>query len=130
MSILFRYSLFAVVATSLNLLCQRMVLSLGETTAHLLIAILAGTIVGLVIKYVLDKNFIFHNKHRFSSNKEKTFYLYTFTGIFTTLLFWATESIFYLYFKNHLMRETGAILGLAIAYVIKFKLDSKYVFKK
>ena len=75
------------VATFFNLLSQRIVFALGDTNVYFLLAILTGTTVGLLIKYVLDEKFIFPSNKDFSKSKEKTFFLYTLTGIFTTFFF-------------------------------------------
>ena len=36
--------------------------------------------------------------------------------------------LFWTYFKTHNMREIGAIIGLTIGYMIKYKLDKNFVF--
>ena len=51
-------------------------------------------------------------------------------GIFSTIIFWGTEYIFWIIWRQENMRELGAILGLIIGYIIKYKLDKKYVFNK
>ena len=49
-------------------------------------------------------------------------------GISTTIVFWTTESMFWLIWKTEMMREFGAIIGLSIGYILKYRLDRKYVF--
>ena len=51
-------------------------------------------------------------------------------GTFSTIIFWGTESIFLIIWKEETMREIGAILGLIIGYIIKYRLDKRYVFRK
>jgi putative flippase GtrA len=54
-----RYALFAVIATLVNLLTQRAVLAVLSDGLGFALAIFAGTAAGLIIKYVLDKKWIF-----------------------------------------------------------------------
>lgn len=127
-SLLFRYVAFAVVATIANLATQRAVLQLGETGAYFAAAVVAGTIVGLVIKYLLDKRWIFFDVETGVKNHSRKFSLYTAMGLFTTAIFWGTETAFWLIWRTDAMRELGAVIGLFIGYVVKFKLDRRFVF--
>jgi putative flippase GtrA len=56
-----RYSVFAVIATIMNLGVQRFVFAHGSGGIVFVLAIGAGTFVGLLIKYVLDKRWIFYD---------------------------------------------------------------------
>ena len=127
---LFLYFFFAAVSTIFNLLTQRMILSFNKTNLFFFIAISFGTLVGLTIKFFLDKSFIFFDKGQGLQHLIKKFGLYTSMGIYSTIIFWGTESIFWLIWRKENMREIGAILGLTIGYIIKYKLDKQYVFKK
>ena len=127
---LFLFVLFAAISTLFNLLTQRVVLFFNKTNLFFLIAILSGTLVGLVIKFFLDKKYIFFDDNNNISNFKKKFGLYTLMGIFSTIIFWGTESIFWIIWRNENMRELGALLGLTIGYVIKYRLDKRYVFRK
>ncbi len=51
-------------------------------------------------------------------------------GIFSTLIFWSTETIFWLIWGTNNMREIGALIGLSLGYVIKYNLDRRFVFNK
>jgi len=55
--------------------------------------------------------------------------LYTLNGVFTTAIFWGTESVSYFVYATTFARELGAIIGLSIGYFFKYKLDKKYVFQ-
>lgn len=123
-----RYAAFAVIATLANLGTQRLVLSTLEARLELAPAILAGTAVGLVVKYVLDKNWIFYDASTGLAAHGRRFSLYTTMGIATTLVFWSFEAGFWYVWRTDLMRETGAVLGLAIGYIVKFELDRRFVF--
>ena len=127
---IFLFIFFAMVSTLFNLLTQRLVLSFDQTNLFFFIAISAGTIVGLVIKFFLDKCYIFFDKKNDISYLCKKFWMYTFMGIFSTIIFWGTEFIFWIIWRQENMREIGAILGLTMGYIIKYRLDKKYVFRQ
>jgi putative flippase GtrA len=123
-----RYVAFAVVATVANLGAQRLVLTQGEGAAHFAVAVLVGTAVGLVVKYVLDKRWIFFDATTGARAQGRQFGLYTAMGLVTTAIFWATETAFWAAFGTHTAREIGAVLGLAVGYWVKYRLDRAYVF--
>ena len=127
-TLIVRYSLFAVIATISNLATQRLFLLLDKSFIFFGLAVFAGTIVGLVVKYILDKRWIFYDRSETLTDQGSKFMLYTFSGIFTTAIFWGTETIFWLIWQTQLMRELGAIIGLGIGYIVKYNLDRKFVF--
>jgi len=127
-SLAIRYALFAVIATVANLGTQRVVLSFGESGVHFAGAVGAGTLVGLVVKYILDKRWIFFDDSTGVKAHSLKFALYTTMGIFTTAIFWGTETAFWLIWGTDAMRELGAILGLMVGYVTKYMLDRRFVF--
>jgi putative flippase GtrA len=123
-----RYALFAGIATAANLAIQRLVLlSTGHALAFYL-ALLSGTLVGLVIKYALDKRWIFADTSHGVAAHGRLFSLYTLMGVVTTAIFWGSETLFWLTWQTQLARETGAVLGLSIGYFVKYQLDRRYVF--
>ena len=123
-----RYASFAVIATIANLAVQRLVLTSGNSSAMFMAAVAAGTIVGLVIKYVLDKRWIFMDTATGAAAHGRKFGLYTVMGVVTTVIFWGTETAFWFIWKTDVMRETGAVIGLAVGYVVKYNLDRRFVF--
>lgn len=123
-----RYAVFAVIATLANLGIQRIVLAWGDSAGHFALAVFLGTAVGLVVKYVLDKRWIFHDLSTGLRAHSTKFALYTAMGLFTTAIFWSTETIFWLIWGTDAMRELGAVLGLTVGYVTKYLLDRRYVF--
>lgn len=122
------YAAFAVLATLANLGTQRLILSVEPSAAGLGLAMFFGTLVGLVIKYLLDKRWIFADTSRSLRAHGRKFTLYSVMGLFTTGIFWATETTFWLVGQTEAMRETGAVLGLAIGYLVKYRLDRRFVF--
>jgi len=123
-----RYAFFAFLATLANLAIQRLVLWFGDSGILFAIAVGAGTIVGLVLKYFLDKRWIFGDMSTGVKAHGKKFLLYTAMGIITTAIFWVTETAFWLVWEIDVMREVGAVIGLSIGYVVKYNLDRQYVF--
>lgn len=128
--LILRYAAFAVFATIANLATQRLVLQFGSTSGYFAAAVGAGTIIGLVIKYFLDKRWIFHDVQTGVKNHGRKFSLYTAMGLITTAMFWGTETAFWLIWRTDVMRELGAILGLSVGYVVKYNLDRRFVFTR
>lgn len=127
-TLVIRYASFAFIATLANLGAQRGVLWLNDL--WFFPAMFTGTAVGLVVKYVLDKRWIFYDAIKPAQQEAQTFARYTATGIITTLIFWGSESAFWFIWQTHAMRELGAVIGLTIGYVMKFNLDRLLVFAK
>ncbi len=128
-TLVIRYSLFAVIATVANLLTQRLVLVFGTSALYFAGAVATGTLIGLVVKYILDKRWIFYDDSTWVKAHGEKFTLYTVMGIITTAVFWGFETTFWYIWQTDLMREIGAIIGLTIGYVVKYKLDKRFVFK-
>jgi len=126
--ILLKYCLFAAVATAMNLLAQYLSFAIYQGSYDIFIAIFIGTGVGLVTKYILDKNFIFYHRVENTSEQAKNFVLYTFTGVFTTVIFWGIELLFNILLDFDAAKYIGAIVGLSIGYVCKYYLDKSFVF--
>lgn len=127
-TLILRYTAFAIMATVANLAMQRLVLTWGDSAAFLALAIGMGTLVGLVLKYILDKRWIFHDTSTGVQAHSRKFMLYTVMGLVTTAIFWGTEVAFWLLWRTDDMRELGAILGLGVGYIVKYNLDRKFVF--
>lgn len=127
MSIGFKYILFAILATTVNIFFQYLSFLLIEHKYELYIAMLNGTILGMILKYYLDKNFIFYYVKKEFNNKN-TFLLYIFTSIFTTILFWAIELWFSYYVNINYSEYLGALVGLTLGYSLKYLLDKQLVF--
>jgi hypothetical protein len=123
------YCLFAVLAIAVNIGSQMLTLTLYEGSYAVYAAILVGTSTGLILKYLLDKRFIFNFRGKSFNDDLSRFSLYSMTGVFTTLLFWATELSFDLLFASNNARYIGAVLGLSAGYLIKYQLDKRYVFQ-
>lgn len=123
-----KYALFALVSTMINLLFQYVSFTVYNGFLALYIAMFFGTLSGLLAKYILDKQYIFYHIPKDKQDDAKKFILYSFMGIFTTMIFWGTEIIFEMFLEAENARYLGAAIGLGIGYIIKYHLDKKYVF--
>lgn len=123
------YTILAVIATLMNIGAQEMVVRSYTGAFAITASVLAGTAVGLVVKYVLDKRYIFHFKARDTLHDSRTFALYTLMGLATTVIFWGFEFGFQYWFQSKELRYLGGIIGLAMGYFIKYQLDKRYVFR-
>ena len=122
------YAVFAVLATLSNLATQRLVLAGFDGAGGLVLAMAAGTLVGLVVKYLLDKRWIFADFSTGIRAHGRRFTLYPAMGVVTTAIFWGSETLFWLIWRSDMMREAGAVLGLSVGYVVKYNLDRRFVF--
>lgn len=129
-TLILRYAGFAVLAVLANLATQRLVLMGADpvSTARFVAALGAGTLVGLVVKYLLDKRWIFYDRTAGAKAQGRQFALYSLMGVATTAIFWITETAFWAIWGTDLAREAGAVLGLSVGYVTKYLLDRRFVF--
>ena len=95
-ALVFLYAFFAVLATLANLATQRVVLLLGDSGTLFVLVVGAGTAMGLVIKYVLDKHWIFGDMSVGVKAHSRRFSLYTAMGLVTIVMFWGMEIRFWL----------------------------------
>jgi len=126
--LLILYCVFAVIVSITNLLSQRLVLNFLTGDVGYFAALFTGTSVGVVLGYILDKNWIFKDPVMSSRVMGKQFFLYAMTGAIHTPVFWLVESVFWFTWRTDGMRELGAILGLLVAYTIKYFILRRYVF--
>ncbi len=129
MQLIIKYFFFAVIATSVNLLTQWPIFQFFEGEWVLYLALMVGTLTGLVTKYVLDKRWIFYYTASSTKDDLSRFGLYSLMGVFTTAIFWGTEMSFYYFFDFTGSQYVGGGLGLMVGYTAKYLLDKKYVFK-
>ncbi len=143
-----RYAAFAAAATGANLLIQWLVTLLGrallpEAAAPPAIlgfafpageavywtALVAGTGTGFLIKFILDKNFIFHHKSATAGAGLATVILYGVTAVITTLVFWGVQRAFTLLGGEDFWKYLGGLCGLVPGYLLKYFLDKRFVFR-
>ena len=124
------YTTFAIISTAINILFQEISNIIYAGALSLYASIFVGTIAGLVVKYILDKKYIFKYQTQNHSHNTKTFTLYTVMGVLTTIIFWGFELTFEYLYQTKEMRYLGGIIGLAFGYIVKYQLDKRFVFVK
>jgi putative flippase GtrA len=144
-----RYSIFAALATGINLLVQLLFTLAGRalwaekvlpfSVFHTTVlagdavywtALVAGTGAGFLVKYVLDKNFIFHHRSVSAGAGVATILLYGVTAVITTLVFWSVQWAFTLWGPEEFWKYVGGLCGLIPGYLLKYVLDKRFVFRK
>lgn len=123
------YAMLAAVATVANIGAQDLCMRLYSGSFSIQVSVFLGTAVGLAVKYVLDKRYIFRFRTRNMAHDSRTFGLYAVMGLLTTVVFWGFEFSFDAIFRSREMRYLGGVIGLTIGYTAKYHLDKRYVFK-
>jgi putative flippase GtrA len=121
------YVLFAAIATLMNIGTQEAVLRLAPFVA-LNLSIIAGTATGFIVKYWLDKNWIFFDVSSDRSDEAAKIFTYGLFGILTTLIFWSFELAAWWAFETSTAKYAGAVAGLSVGYALKYMLDRAFVF--
>ncbi len=129
MKLAITYAILALIATAANIGAQDLVIRVYSGMFDVLLSVAIGTGVGLVVKYVLDKRYIFKFRARSAVHDGQVFSLYVLMGVATTLIFWGFEFGFHYLFGTKEMRYLGGVIGLAIGYVTKYHLDKRFVFR-
>jgi len=124
-----KYAIFAGIATAANIGTQYLAMRSYTGTFSLYAAMAAGTLAGLVIKYILDKRFIFYHQTAGAKDDLFKFIVYTLMGVFTTVIFWGSELLFNHLFSFPEAKYLGAVVGLTIGYITKYNLDKRFVFR-
>ena len=122
------YITFALFSTIVNIGAQIVTTWLYEGPFYVEISILVGTAVGLPLRYVLEKRYVFVYTSKNVVHDGQLFVVYSGMGVITTLVFWGVEYAFHLVYGSDLMRYLGGILGLSLGFYLKYQLDKKYVF--
>jgi len=128
--IAFKYILFASFSIAVNLLFQYISFLFYSRDYSLYLALFVGTLAGLIVKYILDKKYIFYHKPKDIKDDGKKFVLYSFMGVFTTIIFWGFEIGFDRVFNYQEAKYIGGFLGLVIGYIVKYFLDKRFVFRE
>lgn len=127
------YGLFGIISTAANLATQAVSHAIwmpapGAPDVAYWLALGAGTGAGLVVKYVLDKRWIFDDRTRGAAAHGRRFSLYTLMGVATTVIFWGTQTAFFMIWDSQAMLYLGGAIGLFIGYIVKYQLDKRFVF--
>jgi putative flippase GtrA len=123
-----KYALSAASATGINIAVQKAVGSIIGGRFSLYIAILCGAAAGLIVKYFLDKRYIFYYRPPSRSDEALKVILYLMMSGFATAVFWAVEVSFQALLDFAAARYVGAVIGLVLGYSLKYELDKRFVF--
>lgn len=129
-SIAIKYFIFAQLAMLANFGMQEATGQIYDGKHALGISLVVGTLTGLIVKYHLDKKYIFGFDASNLKQETRVFFLYAVVGLVTTLVFWGFELGFWHLFGTWQMRYVGGALGLFLGYAAKYQLDKRYVFPK
>ncbi|MGF6443412.1 GtrA family protein [Paraburkholderia youngii] len=122
------YAMFAAISIAANIGLQKLSLITYSGAFSVPLSVVVGTGGGLVVKFLLDKLWIFRYQHRDLSHGIQSFLLYTVMGLATTAIFWGFEFGADSIYHSEPARFTGGVIGLVIGYVVKYRLDKKFVF--
>ena len=122
------YSAFVMMAMASNIGSQALVIWLYKGAFAVPLSVLVGTVVGLPVKYLLEKRHIFNFQSESLLHGGRIFMLYSFLGGFTTAIFWGVEWGFQIAFGTDTMRYVGGAIGLTLGNILKYHLDKRFVF--
>jgi putative flippase GtrA len=128
-TIFWRYVTIAVGTSLANLGTQALGIWVWPAIPFTL-SVLTGTAVGFVLKYLLDKQYIFDDRYAGAASEAKKVTLYAAMSVITTLIFWGTEAAFWYATGSQAWKYTGGALGLAIGNYVKYRLDRRFVFNQ
>ncbi|MBN1523327.1 MAG: GtrA family protein [Spirochaetales bacterium] len=131
-----KYYLFAAIATISNLVLQFLCTRIGESVLTVdlihrkdiiyISAWAVGTGLSSVLKYILDKVFIFKYQTDTLKKNLVTFFFYGIMSLVTTGIFFGIQS--YFEYILQISKYIGGFIGLGIGYTVKYFLDRKFVF--
>lgn len=130
------YGLFGVISIASNLIAQSLIhwiwpLSAGELDLAYFTALAFGTGVGLVVKFLLDKIWIFEDFEADGAAQHGAQFLrYAAMGLVTTGIFWGAQSGAFALWRSETALLIGGAAGLTLGYVVKYQLDRRFVFNR
>ncbi len=124
-----RYAFFAGIAALVNIGAQWLWFHTYDGPHALGAALAVGTGAGLLVKYVLDKRWIFYDRETRLIARGRQFILYSLMGVGTTVIFWGTEIIFDHIGHGPAWKYLGGAIGLTLGYLTKYRLDKRFVFR-
>ncbi len=122
------YAAFAALSIAVNLGSQWLVSTVARGASGVIVALIIGTLAGVLVKYSLDKRYIFRYRATSAVHEVRTFMVYALLSGVTTIIFWGFELGFGAVFHSAAARYLGGGIGLVIGYFVKYALDKKYTF--
>ena len=125
------YALFGAMATGCNLGVQALAhLAWAPAPGRPDLAYWCALACGTVVKYLLDKRWIFGDRSSGMAAHGRRFALYTLMGASTTVIFWGLQTSCFMIWRTQSMLMVGGALGLGIGYLVKYQLDKRFVFDR
>ena len=121
--------IFAAISAFVNLSLQAGISAIYFGFGSFYFAMFFGTVWGLIVKFLLDRKWIFNDRSAGIYQGLWKFLLYSLMGVITTLEFWVVEFLFDFLFHKSWAKYIGGAIGLSIGYFAKYLLDKRYVFK-
>ena len=115
--------------TTANIDAQEFVIRGYRGAFDVILSVVVGTGVGLVVKYILDKRYLFRFHARNAIHDGQTSALYTLLELATTVVSWGFEFDFHPLFKTKEMRYFGGVISLTIGYLTNYHLTERFVFR-
>lgn len=89
-----------------------------------------GLFSGFVLKYLLDKKFVFNDGYENRKTETKKAGMYALMSLLCTVISIGITAFVKYTFGPERAKDIGWFLGLLIGYTLKFYLDKRYVFKQ
>ena len=129
------YGLFGAATTAANLGTQTAVHLVrppapGTPDAAYWLALTFGAAAGLVLKYLLDKRWIFFDRSGGIADHGAKFARYTMMGLAATAMFRGLQTGFFMIWRTQTMLTLGGAISLLLGYLIKYLLDKRFVFER
>jgi putative flippase GtrA len=122
------YVAIATVASSTNILLQFLFVRFVDVPYAVELSVAFATALVLPFKYVADKKIIFKYRVDHVRKDLRTLIAYTLVSVVTVAVFWSTEFAFHYLFASEVLRYVGGIIGLAVSFYVKYRMDKKFVF--
>src|SRR6516165_8287557 len=99
-----------------------------QASASLAPTELASRYILFVVKYLLDKHWIFFDGYHGPGREARKIFLYGAFSVAMTLIFWGFEVGFLAVWKTDFAKYAGAVIGLALGNFLKYQLDRAFTF--
>ncbi len=93
------------------------------------LALFCGTAMGWIVKYTLDKHYVFKHETHSRVQLAGNMATHASTGVIFTLVFWTIETLFLLFVDIPGAMYLGAIVGLSLSYLLRYQVDRLIVFR-
>lgn len=128
LSLATRYAAFALFSTAVNWAMQLAILRTIPGRFSIYAALFVGTGAGFVVKYLLDKNYIFQHASANRTQEAWVLALYLGTSIVMTAFYLVSQAVIFFVYGEGVVYYASGTAVLLLGYAIKFALDGRFVF--